>query len=207
MGENMQGQMTVALRIARVNHACQPNAAAIHDETASVAILFAQKDIQPGEEISICYYSPLFMLVQPPLNIRDMDMNRHFQCFKSKSLSSFGIFCRAHCPCHDPAIGALIQEGKQINAMVRDLACQGKVLEALSVGEKLRDIQRRLNVSWVQRAYTEVLLFHTAVMKSETLPRAKEYIQLAAEIFQKICPYSERQTKLFVKWGGAAGDG
>ena len=40
---------SVALRIARVNHACRPNAATIYDETALVAILFAQKDIQPGQ--------------------------------------------------------------------------------------------------------------------------------------------------------------
>ena len=48
----------VALRISRVNHACQPNTPIIYDETASVAILFAQKDIHPGEEITICYYTP-----------------------------------------------------------------------------------------------------------------------------------------------------
>lgn len=55
--------ISVALRIARVNHACLPNAAVIYDETACVAILFAQKDIHPFEEISICYYIGFFSLL------------------------------------------------------------------------------------------------------------------------------------------------
>jgi len=53
-------QLGVALRNARVNHACKPNAPSIYDETALVAILFAQKNFHPGEEITICYYSPFF---------------------------------------------------------------------------------------------------------------------------------------------------
>ena len=36
-------------------------------------------------------------------------------------------------------------------------------------------------------------------MKSETLPRAKQYIQSAVELFRKICPYSEERTKKFEK--------
>ena len=41
-GDNVS-QLDVALRIARVNHACQPNASTIYDETARVAILFTHK--------------------------------------------------------------------------------------------------------------------------------------------------------------------
>jgi len=55
-GHNAVGGELLAVRNARVNHSCQPNAAAIYDETAHVAILFSQRDIMPGEEISICYY-------------------------------------------------------------------------------------------------------------------------------------------------------
>ena len=59
----MNDQEVVALRIARLNHACKPNAVTIYDETARVAILFAQRDISPGEEITICYYASFFGLV------------------------------------------------------------------------------------------------------------------------------------------------
>ena len=63
IASNVGFHIVVALRNARVNHACQPNASTIFDETARVAILFAQKDIQPGEEITICYYSGFFSLL------------------------------------------------------------------------------------------------------------------------------------------------
>jgi len=76
-----------------------------------------------------------------------------------------------------------------------DLANQLKVEEALVAGEKLLDIHRRLNVSWIYVCITNFNLFRVAVMKSELLPRAKQYIRSAAELFGKICPYSERQTK------------
>ncbi len=51
------GANIVGLRIARVNHDCRPNAGYIYDETAHVQILFAQRDIHPGEEICISYCS------------------------------------------------------------------------------------------------------------------------------------------------------
>jgi len=56
------GRLGVALRIARVNHACQPNVSTINEDTTRVAILFAQKDIQAGEKITICYYTPFLCL-------------------------------------------------------------------------------------------------------------------------------------------------
>jgi len=59
VGGRMKG---VALRIARVNHACQPNVSYICDEMTRVAVLYALKDIQPGEELTSCYYFPFFRL-------------------------------------------------------------------------------------------------------------------------------------------------
>ncbi len=63
MTGGVQSEVAVALRIARVNHACQPNAGTSYDEIARVAILFAQRDIRPGEEITVCYYASFFGLV------------------------------------------------------------------------------------------------------------------------------------------------
>ena len=199
MGENNNGQIAVALRIARVNHACRPNAATIFDETAQVAILFAQQDIQPGEEICICYYYPFFRLdsdVRTPAIMPQWNTQEEFTFLKTKSLSIYGITCPVDCSCHDPAnYPALVEEGRQIQATIIDLAYHRKAEEALEAGEKLLDIHRRLNVSWVYRGYAYFNLFHTAVMKWETLPRAKEYIQSAVNLFRNICPNSERLTK------------
>jgi len=205
-GENMdeknmdeeENEKVVALRIARVNHSCQPNAATIYDETARVAILFAQKDIQPGEEISICYYAGFFLL--SPLDQRlGIDLDEELRIFKNQMASHYGITCTNDCYCNDSTIRALNLEGRQMYATVEALTRQYKIEEALAAGDKLLDIYRRLNASWIYRCHAEYLLFRIAVCKSETLTRAKNYIRSVVELLRKICPYSESKTKKYEK--------
>jgi len=174
-------QPMVALRTARVNHSCQPNAATSYDDFARVGILFAQQDIQPGEEISFCYYSFHYELDSfgsvfsvPELKIEESASS--FDKYREKLVSVYGITCPADCHCYDPAVPALIKEGRQIHQKVKALARQYKIEEALIAGEELLDIHRRLNNPWLYRGLTYVFLFEVAVRKSETLPRAKEYI-------------------------------
>jgi len=199
LGENLKGPISVALRIARVNHACQPNAAAIYDETARVAILFAQKDIQVGEEITICYYAPFFKLgvnERFPGPNPDWSLEEEFIFAKEQILFSIhGITCPVDCVCRNPSFRALICETKKIYATIIELTRQYKTEEALDAGEKLLDVYRRLNIFWVYRGLTDYNLFRIAVARSETLPRAKQYIQSAVELFRQICPYSEKLTK------------
>lgn len=199
---NIHGD-TIALRISRVNHLCKPNASPIFDETARVAILFAEKDIQPGEEISFCYYFFFFSLIPDmpcPGTGAGCTIQEEVNCFKTCSLYSVrDITCPTDCLCYDSATLALVQEGRQLFKTTIHLYRLLKTEEALAAGEKLLDIHRRLNLSMVYRALTEYLLFQIAVMKSETLPRAKEYIRSAVELFRKICPFSESQTKKYEK--------
>ena len=107
---------------------------------------------------------------------------------------SLGIVCSADCSCFDPAILALIQEGRQLHASVIALAGQFKIEEVLAVGDKLVDVHRRLNISWLYLGIQNLNLFRVAVVKSELLPRAKDYLRSAVEIFRKICPYSDTYT-------------
>jgi len=197
---NANLELTVALRFARLNHSCHPNADAIYDEIARVGILFAQEDIQPGEEICICYYSPFFGLfpgIRVPEVNPECSVEEELNFAKSSIQSRFGITCPTDCSCKDPEIPALVQEGRHLHGTVRTLARQGKIEEALAAGEKLLDIHRRLNKSWFYRSQAEYLLFKVSVTMSKMLPRAKEYIRSAAELFGKICPYSERFTKTY----------
>jgi len=202
MTGGVQSEVAVALRIARVNHACQPNAGTSYDEIARVAILFAQKDIQPGEEISICYYSPFFSFNFTPFPDMNPDLNieEEFNFVKNKILSFiYGVTCSADCSCHDPAFRALFEEGRQLDKTFNDLANQLKIEEALVAGEKLLDIHRRFNISWIYLGVANYNLFRVAFMKSECLPRAKEYIRSAVELFRNICPYSVEYTKQMEK--------
>jgi len=199
-----EGRSGVALRIARVNHACSPNASTIYDETARVAILFSQKDLQPGEEITLCYYNS-FYGHEPyagTLGSKLPEFNsieEELSFFRNLMALEHGITCPTDCSCYDPAIPALVREGRQILSTMMKLANENKIEEALAAGEKALDIHRRLNVSWLVQCNVNYNLFCVAVMKSETLPRAKEYIRWIVELFRKICPYSEKLTKSMEK--------
>ena len=151
-----------------MNHACQPNASTIYDETARVAILFALKDIHPGEEITICYYSPFFefspylpslSLLLPAIN----SIEEELSFFQNLMASNHGITCPSDCFCYDPAILALVREGRQIHPTIAELTNQNKIEEALAAGEKLLDIHQRLNVSWESIGNMYYNLFRVAI--------------------------------------------
>jgi len=110
--------------------------------------------------------------------------------------STHGIICPSDCFCYDPAILALVRKGRKIRPTINELSSQNKIEEALAAGEKLLDIQRRLNISWTSVGITEINLFNIAVQKSETRSRAEQYIRSAVELFRNICPYSENMTKV-----------
>lgn len=58
---------------------------------------------------------------------------------------------------------------------------------------------RRIDISWVYRGYEYAYIFRIAVCKSKALPRVKEYMRWAAELFQNISPFSEERTKRYEK--------
>ncbi len=180
----------------------EPNACTIYDETARVAVLFAIKDIQPGEEISICYYSSFIGFDSNPrmegIN-PDLNAEEELNYVKNQTLSLYGITCPTDCYCYDPAVLDLVKEAKQIRETLLDLVNRYKTEEALVAGERLLDIHRRLDTSWVYPAFMGFRLFQIAVRKSVLLPRAKDHIRSAVELFRKICPYSEKLTKKYEK--------
>jgi len=190
---------SVALRIARVNHACQPNAEAVYDETARVAILYALKDIHPGQEISRCYIWFLFhMGVEISGMSLDCTIDEVFNFAKNKELIiRHGIICPIDCFCNEPATRALVDEGRRLNAALLSLHRQFKTKEALVTTDRFLDIHRRLNVSWSQLAFAYTAIFQVAVVRSEFLPKAKEYMRSAVELFTKMYPYSKKITKKF----------
>ncbi len=90
-------------------------------------------------------------------------MEEEFIFVKERLLHSIHkITCPAGCICNDPGFRALICEMKKIDATIIELVRQNKIEEALAAGEKLLDIKRRLNISWIYRGYTDVLLFGIA---------------------------------------------
>jgi hypothetical protein len=83
---------SLCLRIARVNHSCSPNAAYILDKKLKVGILFAERDIKAGEEITISYVS--FKNFSQKLSAKKIRM---------KLKKKWNIDCPADCDCRNAA--------------------------------------------------------------------------------------------------------
>lgn len=73
-----------------------------------------------------------------------------------------------------------------------------KLIEvALTAGKILLEFRRHLHVSWAFTALLQLNLYEIAVTKSSTFPLARRYIKSVFEVFNKICPYSEKLTRTF----------
>ena len=109
------GKVALFLRIARLSHACDPNSTPTRDHTCNVGILLAQRDIQPGEEITYSY------ILIDDLNELLLSMEGR----RSILADRFGITCTDDCFCHNEQKLALIQECNRLNNEI--LVAQSKV--------------------------------------------------------------------------------
>lgn len=194
------GKNVVGLRVARVNHDCRPNAGYIYDETARVEIIFSQREIEPGVEVCICYCSFASLNTERPMPATArLNPEAEFQFIQQTLLNTWGITCPAGCYCKDPTARQLVLEGRCIKNKVDFQAGRGWIEDALNSGEKLLDIQRRLNLSWICKTGTELYLFQIAVRSRKTLDQAEPYIKAVNQVYSIICPYSESTSRKYEK--------
>ena len=186
-----------ALRISRANHSCCPNACHNFDENARVEILFAQREIQAGEEICISYLSfsniskkRMFSMLLPP--------EREFRMIKAQ-LKFRGIECPADCFCNDPNIRSLVVKGRKLNIEVEKLADSGNPVASLIAAKELLDIQETIHSSLISIANTRYKSFQIAVLSSKTLPQASKHIQYVHDLYASVCPYSNSKYERLVK--------
>jgi len=183
------GKNYVGLRLSRANHHCRPNADYVYDETARVVVLFAQKDILPGDEICISYIS----FADFALDRETVDLSTPEEEFKSVQdylAANWGISCPKDCFCKDINSRKLVIKGRRIHKEMSLLVGQKQTEEALEFGDKFLNIQRLLDVSWLKRVETEYHCFQIALMRQETLCRAKEYLSNVFRFYKANCPYS-----------------
>ncbi len=187
----------VGLRSSRINHSCRPNASRAYDEAARVNIIFALKDIQEGEEISMTYNN--FARLDSERPTAGMSPpEKEFDAVQESLKFNWGITCSCDCYCKDPAVRKLVLEGRKLDWLIEYRGMKGETEAALANGEKLLDIFRELNISWIHRASIEFDLFRIALMKRKTLPMADKYIQAVVEAYRIMTPYS-KYTKNYEK--------
>jgi len=150
-----------------VNHDCDPNAGHYEDETFDVKILFAERDIEPGEEITISY---TFLQRREPSMRRELLEN------------TWGIVCDVDCFCRNPEILAMVEEYRGLYWDIDFL------LASRNVSDAMRNVRRRLQMldaihaSLTDRLHAFNEGFQAGIMNRETLEEAKNYARCAYKI-------------------------
>ena len=188
----------VALRISRVNHNCDANAGRNYDDGASVEILYAQRDIQPGEEvcISYCSFNNISIERRCPIvyksskNANELTPEEEFHCVKVSLESNWGITCPVDCFCNDPVIKSLVVRARQLRIDVDMwVHSQNRPMTALKIIKDLLTIQNKVHSSLISKAKTHYAVYEIASSCSR-IEEANEHIRFVYSVCSAICPYS-----------------
>ena len=212
-------QNFLGLRTSRVNHSCRPNSSVYYDDTARVRILLAQRDIEPGEEISVIYshfynfdsmtptvgskekVQHLQSVIRAQCGITDIrngpsSTDIEFMMIDSYKRVQWGIICPADCCCKDPTVQEFVKEGKRFHREMIVSAASGRIKSALTAGEKVLAIHRELNISWCDRALVHVHLYRIAISSPETKAVALRHLEAGLKVYRIAAPFSE-QTRMY----------
>lgn len=185
-----------------MNHDCHPNAGYSYDETARVVIIFAQRNIQPGEDICLDY-SPFPRLFQKTLH-KLMGANKRFYKSSSTCLdpsssplsSKCEMLCPPTCSCYRSRVNNDLDLDSLFHELVKMIDSYQPV-ETLKIGEQFLEAQRQLNNSWFDIAMIEQNLFEIGIIYSKTVEKAKQHLERCLKIRRIIAPFSIQKT---LKW-------
>ena len=103
---------TVSLRISRLNHDCDPNAAVATCTTTKVNIVYAQRDIPVGQEICIPYQ--LDRLFIRSARATSLDPFTFEQMIRFYFFETWNICCPADCLCRSESLKKLISKAADL---------------------------------------------------------------------------------------------
>lgn len=86
----------------------------------------------------------------------------------------------------------LCMEGKQLYKEMLSLASKGRIEDSLKAGEKLLEIDRELNPSWIQRVVITFYMFEFAMVNPKTKKKARSYLQSCYEYRQILHPFDDK---------------
>jgi len=197
------GKNLIGVRSSRLNHSCLPNAGVCYEDESRVEIVFAQQDILPGQEVTICYYTH-FKNLGPSTVSEEEDhssQNRMEDDFSENqsALKAWGITCPADCFCKDPKTRKLILKGKRLFNEMHVSNTIGRLEDAKNAGEKLVKIYNQLDVSWVVKKYLLLYLCKIDIMSPESFSMRVAYLAELNEIQRVISPFCE-STSACAEW-------
>lgn len=187
----------IGLRISRVNHDCNPNAGhidAISYADKSVEILYANRDIQIGEEICISYFSA-FSMDNQRLNA-GLNADSEFKLIQHDLEDQYGIMCPSDCKCQDMAVRELIIKGRRLNSNVTRQMRNGQPMAALQGLNRLLAIQKMVPTSLIHTSNAHYDAFNAALACEDYLEQALTHARLTYEIRSSLTPHDDFVKKL-----------
>ena len=175
-GDTTDDYSYVCARISRANHNCNPNAAHYLDKTFKAKVLYAERDIQSGEEICISYtnFTDCSSLTSP-------EEARYILAHKWK------VQCSTDCYCFQAEKVEAAERAKYLDNEIQVIASTTpNTTKALKLIRELLRIHESLPSSQVSKMRTYYDGFQIAIMKRETMQAALSFIQAAYDIKRRI---------------------
>eukprot|EP00551_Chaetoceros_affinis_P012440 CAMPEP_0203678050 /NCGR_PEP_ID=MMETSP0090-20130426/30502_1 /ASSEMBLY_ACC=CAM_ASM_001088 /TAXON_ID=426623 /ORGANISM="Chaetoceros affinis, Strain CCMP159" /LENGTH=324 /DNA_ID=CAMNT_0050545133 /DNA_START=92 /DNA_END=1066 /DNA_ORIENTATION=- len=168
---------TICLRMARCNHDCNPNASHFYDHATGMKILFAERVINAGEEISIAYAK-----VWNPDNPLSPQQTRSLLQIK------WNITCPDDCCCRDEAWCRGRRELMDMDRDVLQLGSMGECRKAFYKAKRmLQAYETTPGFSWLDKERAMYDCFQMGIAQRSTLKAAIPFIHkvynLAVELF------------------------
>lgn len=135
------GTIAMFPKIARINHSCRPNAANVWSQASGFRVIWAARDIQPGEEVTVTY-APLLKGSEE----------------RQKRLAQYGFRCTCEA-CHDRentdsrrlAMGRLLAEiEERLGRKTSDIANRKLLPKAV---ELIRMMENEHMMDYLPNAY------------------------------------------------------
>lgn len=185
---NHNGNNYVALRIARVNHSCVPNAAHIYCDTTKCEILYACRDIQEGEEICISYR--FLTNIERPSEYVGLTVEEEFKSIKQTIKVSWGFVCPENCACNSGSLVDRVSKARELYAEFRQLG-RSDPITALRLIDQLLTVMNSLNASWVAKANVHYEAYKLAIRHPNLVRLAAQHIENVCKIYAVVSPLSK----------------
>jgi hypothetical protein len=170
----------LCLRVARINHSCNPNSSQIFDADMGVMIVVANRDIQEGEEISISY-----------LNSLGRNSPHSPKTGRILLREKWDIECPTDCSCYDSKFQEELGACRTIhNALVTEADIVDRI-------DELLDRLGKLNVAWLWKMDALWDAFEILSADPSTIDLARVHGDKALELCRSIFhPHSDRSQEM-----------
>jgi hypothetical protein len=191
MGTLLPNTSVLALRIARANHACDPNADHYYDEAHGLKILVTNRPITTGQEICISYTNYGDVSVQMTVEEHQEVLQRKWGIGRcgccpvtvadsvAPTTGTATATAATTCLCQDPLHQQQLEHGRALDYAIMDFGRAGDIAMALAAGEELLAYHEAHHGGHVAIARTCYDLFQVCITTPAYLDDGVAYLRRA----------------------------